>query len=74
MKPEAHAKAVELLRLLCSAIKEAVDESPQGLPAGPLYMRLAEYGVTLEMFEAVMGALVTTGKVRKSGHQYFPVK
>jgi hypothetical protein len=37
-------------------------------------MAFATKGLTLDQFEAIMGALVTTGKIRKSGHQYFPAK
>jgi len=67
-------KALVALRALADAIVETVNEFPNGAPAGPMYMAMSEAGMTLEQFEGIMSALVTTGKIRKSGHQYFPVK
>jgi len=67
-------KPLDILRALCDIIVETVNEFPNGAPAGPMYMAFAETGMPLEMFENVMAALVATGKIRKSGHQYFPVK
>jgi hypothetical protein len=64
----------EAFRELLNGLAEEINASPQGVPAGPLYMAFATKGLTLDQFEAIMGALVTTGKIRKSGHQYFPAK
>jgi hypothetical protein len=70
MKPEVK----EAFRKLLNGLAEEINASPQGVPAGPLYMAFATKGFSLDQFEAIMGALVTTGKIRKSGHQYFPAK
>ncbi|PYS90897.1 MAG: hypothetical protein DMF62_03595 [Acidobacteria bacterium] len=70
MSPEVR----EAFRELCLGIAEEINASPQGVPAGPLYMAFATKGFSLEQFEAIMGALVATKKISKSGHQYFPAK
>jgi len=59
-----------LLRQLCDAILDTVSECPDGAPAGPMYMAFAQAGMSLEMFEALLDALVTTGKLEKRGHVY----
>lgn len=62
------------LAALCNAFLESVKEAgPQGAPAGPLYAAAMTHGLSLEHFEAIMGALVKAGKLRKSGHLYFAV-
>lgn len=65
--------ALKALRELVDELSTIINES-NGVPAGPLYMTFAEAGLTLDQFEQIMGAMVATGKIRKSGHQYFPVK
>jgi hypothetical protein len=70
MKPDT----LKALRALCDAIVETIEEFPNGAPAGPMYMAFAEHNMSLEVFEAIMSALVSAGKIRKSGHQYFPIK
>lgn len=63
---EAHA-----LRLLVLASLEAIAAAgPAGIPAGLLYAVLMTQGCTLNQFESLMAALVTTGKVRKQGQVY----
>lgn len=62
----------QAITAISMAICEAVAEMPDGLPAGPLYAALMTTGITLEQFEIIMDTLVSIGKVRKSGHQYFP--
>jgi hypothetical protein len=67
-------KQIAILRQVCDAMLATVNESPNGAPAGPMYMACMEMGMSLEVFETVMSALVTAGKIRKLGHVYYPVK
>ena len=69
-RKEAEKKFAEL----CDGIVETINEFPDGAPAGPMYMALSSAGMSLEWFEMIMSSLVTAGRIRKSGHQYFPVK
>ena len=60
------------------AIAEAVldvikTSGPLGAPGGHIYAALMPFGVRLEQYEALMSALVASGKVRKSGQCYFPL-
>jgi len=64
-------KSLAILRELCRAIEDTVSEFPNGAPAGPMYMALAQADMTLEQFEGIMSALVTAGKLEKRGHCYF---
>lgn len=63
------------LILIASAILDTIKEADPviGAPAGPLYAAMANYGMSLQVFEQIMSALVKSGKLRKSGHCYFPV-
>ena len=60
------------LLAICDAIIETVKDSGSlGAPAGPMYAALMAQGFSLEQYEAIMGALVKAGKLRKSGDLYF---
>jgi hypothetical protein len=65
---------LQILKDLCETLETVINDSPTGVPAGPLYMALSQAGMTLDQFEKLMSALVMCGKIRKSGHQYFPMK
>ena len=67
-------KQIAILRQVCDAMLETVNESPNGAPAGAMYLACSNMGMSLEVFETVMGALVTAGKIRKLGHVYYPAK
>lgn len=72
---QLNAKANALLTI-CNAILETVKEADQsiGAPAGPLYMAMQHgLNMTLDQFEQIMGLLVQSGRLRKSGHCYFYV-
>lgn len=57
---------------LCRIIVETVEETGEhGAPGGILYAALMNVGVSLELFEMIMGTLVEAGKLRKSGDLYF---
>ena len=64
-------EAQRALLAICTAIVEAVKESPEGAPAGSIYLALMEHGCSLAQFEQIMAALVEAGRLRKEGHLYF---
>ena len=66
MKPEQMAALRALLATFLDAVKAG---GSLGAPAGPLYAAVM-HKLSLSQFESVMGALVSTGKIRKSGNLY----
>jgi hypothetical protein len=60
------------LGFIAQAILDTVQECPQGAPAGHLYAGCMAM-LDLDHFEQIMSALVRNNKIRKDGHQYFPV-
>lgn len=58
----------QVLDLILQAIKET---ATSGISGGMLYSALMVFGCTLSQYEAIMGALVKTGKVVSRGHFYF---
>lgn len=66
-------QAAQAILAIADALLDTVRATgANGAPAGPLYA--ASMGVlSLAHFEAIMGALVQSGKVRKSGHVYYIV-
>jgi len=62
---------VNVLRALLGAMLDTVKEmGAQGAPAGVMYAAVCGR-MSLAQFQAVMGALESAGKVRKSGHVYY---
>jgi hypothetical protein len=60
---------IKAMRQILSVVADAVSAAgPAGCPEGVLYAHLMGYGCTLGQFQSIVGALVTTGKVRKDGH------
>jgi hypothetical protein len=59
-----------LFAMFTDAVKVA---GSLGAPGGVLYSAVMEK-LTLSQFEAIMGALVAAGHLRKSGHLYFYVE
>lgn len=67
------AQQLTAITLVINAIVDTVNESGDtGAPAGVLYAALMHYGIQLDHFEDIMLALVETGKIRQSGHIYYP--
>jgi len=57
---------------VADAIIEAVRTAGStGAPGGVIYAALMGQGCTLSQYESFMGALVRTGKLRRSGDLYF---
>jgi hypothetical protein len=60
------------MRAILSAVTEAVAAGGSlGAPAGILYATLMTKGCTLSNFQAIMSALVQTGKITQQGDLYF---
>src|SRR5258708_3693484 len=66
----AQAKAV--LAHVANAVLETVGETPDGAPAGPMYLAFMQHGMSLETFEAITAALVDAKKIRREGDLFFP--
>jgi hypothetical protein len=67
------ADAVKILAATVDAVIDTVIQSDQtiGAPGGALYAALMTQGMSLEYFEAMMSAIVKTGKLVKRGDCYF---
>jgi hypothetical protein len=62
----------QLLKAVCDAVIASVKAAgPLGAPGGVLYAALMSYGIRLEQFESLMGALVNCKKLTKRGELYF---
>lgn len=61
----------QILAVIVSTVKAG---GPAGVPGGAIYAALMTQGCTLEQFETLMGYLVRSDKVRKSGHLYLALK
>lgn len=67
-------QAAASMRRVILAIVQIIEEcGPQGTPSGVLYAALMTYGMSLEVFEGIMGAIVRAGIATKRGHCYYPV-
>jgi hypothetical protein len=63
---------MELLDIILTLV-EVHSTKPFGLPGGELYAHLMVIpGMGLDRFEAIMGALVTVGQVKKANQCYLP--
>lgn len=60
------------MRAILDAVVESVAVAgSQGAPGGVLYSALMAHGCSLNQFQSIMGALVSTGKLRQEGNLYF---
>ena len=58
-------KPTEVLRIVCDTI---MDIAQGGRPSGEIYALLMSSGVTLEVYNLCLGALVKAGRVTVSNH------
>lgn len=71
MEKQSAAKALlGILDGMLDTIKSAGD---LGCPEGPMYAAMMHYGCSLSQFQSLIGILVKSGKVRKSGNLLFSV-
>lgn len=64
-------KRVAALRALLQAIEEACKVAgPMGAPGGVMYAALMSYGITLNQFYQLTGALIRAGKITQQGDCY----
>jgi hypothetical protein len=72
-KAAATTRALKIMVTTVNAVIETVTESDQtmGAPGGVLYAALMTQGMSLEYFEAMMSAIVNSGKLVKRGDCYF---
>lgn len=63
---------IAVVQMLAQAALETVREAgKQGAPSGPMYAAFMQYGMSLEQYTALMGALVRAGKLKQRGNVYF---
>jgi hypothetical protein len=68
-----NTKTIEAIAVVI--LETITDMGDRGAPSGPMYMSLqAGCGITLETYQQIMNALVSTGRIRRSGHCYFIAK
>jgi hypothetical protein len=61
------------IRMVLKIIVDTVNETPTGAPAGVMYAAMMAHGCSLDQFNQLTGALVTAGKIRRSGDCFYPV-
>ena len=61
----------EILKLVANAVLETVRECPDGAAEGPMYGAFMEHGMNLQTFQAIVEALIATGKIRREGYLLF---
>ena len=66
----AEVIAIRLAQAMLEVVQECGED---GAPAGALYMGFVHVGLSLTSFEAIMGALVQSGRVTLSNNCYYPV-
>lgn len=67
-------EGLNILKEMADIVVETVKEAgTHGVPGGHIYAALMAVGMSLEQYERLMGLLVETKKLRKSGQLYFAV-
>jgi len=68
-------ETVQALAAIIEAIYETIKESGDlGAPSGIIYAAVMGVGINLETYNAIIDAMVKSGKVRKSGDLLFACK
>jgi len=58
-------RAIKVLRLTCAAILDAAERGGTlGAPSGVIYSAMSEFGMTLDMYQQIIAALVDAGRIR----------
>ena len=66
---EQRSAAIDIIRLMCLLIQEATSNGMfGGLPSGQLYSDLNAKGMSLDSYNAIIGALVREGAITNKGH------
>ena len=64
------ASKIQAILKITEALIQAVNDTPNGIPAGTLYAGLMTTGCTLQQFDQLMGMIVASGRIRKQGDLY----
>lgn len=61
------------------AVIETIDElvrmkGADGYPSGPLYAQLASFGISINVYEALVETLVLSGVIRRSNNVLYSIK
>lgn len=61
---------VYLSKIVTAIVETVAEVEPNGAPGGILYAALSAQGMTLSQFQSIMNALVSAGRLRKTGQVY----
>lgn len=72
MDTSAKTKAIAaLINIILETVKEM---GTAGAPEGVMYAAVMNYGITKQGWDSLVGHLIRSGKIRKSGNILYPVK
>ena len=58
-------RAIKVIRLTVAAILDAAERGGiLGAPSGVIYAAMCEFGMTLDMYQQIIAALVDAGKIK----------
>ena len=67
-------RSIDALHALMNIIEETANEAgANGVPSGHVYIALNGAGVTLEVYNSIVNALVEKGRIRLSNHVIYGV-
>ena len=72
-KENKNMNQIQAMRKILDGVVEAVKTNQAGTPEGFIYAILTTHGCSLEQYQAIIGALCKTGKIRKEGHLLFAI-
>lgn len=63
---------VAAMAMMVDAIKEVVEEIPDGAPLGAMYLACTKAGIPLPLFTQIIDLMVEAGLVVRSGNLLYP--
>lgn len=70
MTPEQARAVVALAEVIEGTVN---DSGPMGAPSGVIYAALMAHGVTLDVYQGIVGTLVRMGRIQQSGDVFYAV-
>lgn len=64
---------LKAIAVIATAIEEAVKEAgPMGAPSGVIYAAVMATGISLDMYNAIIKAMINEKKITQKGYLLFP--